>query len=134
MGSVWAVALFTFLALTEYVVDQLPSTPARTSARGLTVRIVVGMLTGACLGTGEGALLWVAALIGAVGAVAGAFGGYQARVRLVRGLQVPDAAVAIPEDVLAVGLGLLCCYQIPKIHTASASFLASVLVHMQSRA
>jgi uncharacterized membrane protein len=134
MSSVWAVALFTLSALTEYVVDQLPSTPPRTSARGLTVRIVMGMLTGACLGLGEGALLWVAALIGAIGAVAGAFGGYQARVRLVRGLHVPDAAVAIPEDLVAVGLGLLCCFEIPKLHAAVATVLVPVLAHMQSRA
>jgi len=130
MGSVWAVALFTLLALTEYVVDQLPSTAARTTAGPLTIRIVMGLLTGACLATGEGASVWVGALIGALGAIAGAFGGYQARVRLVRGLHVPDAAVAIPEDLVAVGLGLLCCFQILKFHAA----LADVLAHMQLRA
>jgi hypothetical protein len=43
---------------------------------------------------------------------------------------VPDAAVAIPEDLVAVGLGLLCCVQIPKLHPA----LAAVLAHLQSRA
>jgi uncharacterized membrane protein len=130
IGSVWAVALFTLLALTEYVVDQLPSTAARTTAGPLTIRIVMGLLTGACLATGEGASAWVGALIGALGAIAGAFGGYQARVRLVRGLHVPDAAVAIPEDLVAVGLGLLCCFQILKLHTT----LANVLAHMQLRA
>jgi len=126
MGSVWAVALFTLLALTEYVVDQLPSTAARTTAGPLTARIVVGLLTGACLATGEGAALWVGAVIGALGAVAGAFGGYQARVRLVRGLRVPDAVVAIPEDLVAVGLGLLCCCQVLKLHTALVNALAQM--------
>ena len=130
MGSVWAAGIFTLLALTEYVVDQLPSTAARTTAGPLTTRIVVGLLTGACLGIGEGASLWVGALIGALGAVAGAFGGYQARVRLVRGLHVPDAAVAIPEDLVAVGLGLLCCFQVLKFHSA----LANALTHFQWRA
>ncbi len=130
MGSVWAAGIFTLLALTEYVVDQLPSTAARTTAGPLTTRIVVGLLTGACLGTGEGASLWVGALIGALGAVAGAFGGYQARVRLVRGLHVPDVAVAIPEDLVAVGLGLLCCFQVLKFHTA----LVDALAHVQLRA
>ena len=130
MGSVWAVALWTFLALAEAVVDQLPSTAARTTAAPLITRIIMGMLTGACLGAGEGALLSVAALLGAIGAVAGTFGGYQASVRLVRLLHVPDAAVAIPEDLVAVGLGLLCCFQIPKLHPA----LAAVLAHLQSRA
>jgi uncharacterized membrane protein len=114
MGSVWAVAIFTLGALGEFVVDKLPSTPARTTAGPLTARIVMGLLTGGCVGVGEGAPAWVGALIGVVGAIAGAFGGYQARVRLVRGLRVPDAAIAIPEDLIAIGLGLLCCFQVLK--------------------
>jgi uncharacterized membrane protein len=126
VGSVWVVALFTLGAFTEYVIDQLPSTPGRTTAGPLTARIVMGLFTGACLGTGEGASAWVGALIGAAGAIAGAFGGYQARVRLVRGLHVPDAAVAIPEDLVAVGLGLLCCFEIPRLHAALANVLAQI--------
>jgi uncharacterized membrane protein len=51
--------------------------------------------------------LWMGGLAGVIGAIAGAFGGYQARVRLVRGFQVADAVIAIPEDLIAVGLGLL---------------------------
>ena len=107
MGSAWAVGIFTLGALGEFVADQLPTTPPRTAALGLTARIVIGLLTGACLGVAGGASYWLGALIGAIGAIAGAFGGYQARVRLVRGLHVPDAAVAIPEDLVAIGLGLL---------------------------
>jgi len=44
---------------------------------------------------------------GAIGGIAGAFGGYQARVGLVRALRVPDFAIAIAEDMVAIGLGLL---------------------------
>jgi uncharacterized membrane protein len=107
MGSAWAVGFFTLGALGEFVADQLPSTPPRTAAVGLTARIVVGLLTGACLAVAGGASYWLGALVGAIGAIAGTFGGYQARVRLVRGLRVPDAAIAIPEDLVAIGLGLL---------------------------
>lgn len=107
MGSVWAVAIFTLGGLAEFVADQLPTTPARTTAVPLTARVVMGLLTGACLGSAGGASLWLGALIGAIGAIAGAFGGYQARVRLVRTLRVPDIAIAIPEDLAAIGLGLL---------------------------
>jgi uncharacterized membrane protein len=106
MGSVWAVAIFTVLALVEFVSDQLPSTPARTSAVGLSARIVTGALTGACLALAGGATVWLGALAGAVGGIAGAFGGYHARVGLVRVLRVPDFAIAIPEDLIAIGLGL----------------------------
>jgi len=107
MGSAWAVGIFTLGALGEFVADKLPTTPARTAAVGLTARIVIGLLTGACLAVPGGASYWLGALIGAIGAIAGAFGGYQARVRLVRALHVPDAAIAIPEDLVAIGLGLL---------------------------
>jgi uncharacterized membrane protein len=107
MGSVWAVAIFTLSGLAEFVADQLPTTPARTTAVPLTARVVMGLLTGACLGAAGGVPLWLGALIGAIGAIAGAFCGYQARVRLVRALHVPDIAIAIPEDLVAIGLGLL---------------------------
>ena len=51
--------------------------------------------------------MWLGALLGAVGGIAGAFGGYQARVGLVRGLNVPDFAIAIPEDLIAIGFGIV---------------------------
>ena len=107
MGSVWAVAIFTILALVELVTDQLPTTPSRTTAVPLTARIVMGILTGGCLGLAGGASLWLSALVGAIGAVAGAFGGHRARVGLVRALQVADFVIAVPEDLVAIGLGLL---------------------------
>jgi uncharacterized membrane protein len=106
MGSIWAVGIFTLGALGEFVADELPATPARTTAVPLVARVVMGLLTGACLGAAGGASLWLGAVAGAIGAIAGAFVGYTARVGLVRGLQAPDFAIAIPEDLLAVGLGL----------------------------
>jgi uncharacterized membrane protein len=106
MGSIWAVVIFSVLALVEFVADQLPNTPARTAAVGLSARIVTGALSGACVAVGGGAALWLGALLGAVGAVAGAFGGYHARVGLVRALKSPDFAIAVPEDLVAIGLGL----------------------------
>src|ERR1700733_7525237 len=99
MGSAWAVGIFTLGALAEFVADQLPTTPARTTAVPLAARIVMGLLTGACLGTAGSSSLWL-------GALTGAFGGYRVRVGLVRTLQAPDFAIAIPEDLIAIGLGL----------------------------
>ena len=106
MGSAWAVGIFTLGALAEFVADQLPTTPARTTAVPLAARIVMGLLTGVCLGTAGSSSLWLGALTGAIGAIAGAFGGYRVRVGLVRTLQAPDFAIAIPEDLIAIGLGL----------------------------
>jgi uncharacterized membrane protein len=107
MGSAWAVGGFTLLAVLELVADQLPTTPARTSPLPLAARVGMGLLTGGCLGVAGGALPWLGALLGAAGAIAGAFGGYRARVGLVRALHVRDYAIAVPEDLVAIGLGLL---------------------------
>lgn len=106
MGSTWALWLFSILALVELVTDQLPTTPARTAPVGLIARLVMGMLSGACLAVAGQASLWVGVLAAAVGVLVGTFGGYRARVGLVRSLQVRDIAVAIPEDLVAIGLGL----------------------------
>ena len=42
MGSKWTVVIFTVLAVVEFLGDQLPSTPPRTGAVGLSARIVTG--------------------------------------------------------------------------------------------
>jgi uncharacterized membrane protein len=111
MGSAWAVGIFTLFAVGELVMDQLPTTPARTTPGPLGFRIIMGGLTGACLGLGAHTSAGLAALCGALGAVAGAFGGYHARVGLVQRLRVPDFAIAVPEDLVAIGLALLVVSQ-----------------------
>ena len=105
MGSVWAVGILTLMAVGELVADKLPKTPSRTAPIGLGARVVTGALSGACLATAGDASLWLGALAGAAGGIAGAFAGYRARVGLVRALHVPDFTIAIPEDLIAIGLG-----------------------------
>jgi uncharacterized membrane protein len=103
IGSVPGVAIFTILALVELVADKLPQTPSRTALPGLTARILLGALTGACVAAGGGLGVFVGAALGVVGGVAGAFGGYRARTGLVRALKVPDIYVALFEDLMAIG-------------------------------
>jgi uncharacterized membrane protein len=107
MGSIWAVALLTLGALGEYVADKLPNTPSRTAPVGLIARVITGGLCGACVSVAGGASAWIGAIAGAIGGIAGAFGGYQARTGLVRSLKVKDLFIAIPEDLIAIGLGVL---------------------------
>jgi uncharacterized membrane protein len=107
MGSTIAVAIFTVAALGEYVTDLLPKTPPRTAPPGLIARLVTGALSGACLAVSGGASLLLGAVLGAIGAVIGTFGGYQLRARLVKGLNVKDIFIAIPEDLIAIGFGYL---------------------------
>jgi uncharacterized membrane protein len=107
LGSRWAVALFSLCAIAEFIADQLPKTPARTTPGPLGARIVFGALTGAALAIAGAQSGWLGAFLGIAGAVVGAYAGYHSRVGLVRSLGLPDPAVAIPEDLLAIGLGLL---------------------------
>jgi uncharacterized membrane protein len=71
------------------------------------MKFFMGSFTGACLGIAGSAAAWLAAVMGAIGSLIGAFGGYRARAGLVRALHAPDFAIAIPEDLVAIGLGLL---------------------------
>src|SRR6202050_1478635 len=104
MGSKWTAAVFTVLALVEFVADQLPGTPPRTAAVGLSARIVTGALCGASFAVAGGTGLWLGAVAGALGGIAGAFGGYQARVGLVRALRGPAFAVPSGGDTGGIGL------------------------------
>jgi uncharacterized membrane protein len=107
MGSTLTVVIVTIAALAELVNDKLPKTPARTAAGPFAARIVMGALTGACLAVAGGASLILGLLLGAIGALIGTFGGYKVRAGLVRSLGVPDFAIAISEDLVAIGLALL---------------------------
>jgi uncharacterized membrane protein len=107
LASTVAVVVFTVFALGEFVADQLPSTPPRTEPAGLIARVVMGGFCGACLAASGKQSLVVGACLGAVGAVIGAFAGYQARTRSVKDLGVRDLFVALTEDALAIGGALL---------------------------
>jgi uncharacterized membrane protein len=107
MGSTAAVAILSLLAVAEYVADKLPRTPNRTRPGPLIGRLVMGGLSGACLSVAAGQSLLAGAVLGGLGAVMGAFGGYEIRRRLVSGLRVKDIVIAIPEDLVAIGLAYL---------------------------
>jgi uncharacterized membrane protein len=107
MGSTAAVAVFTVLALGELVVDKLPSTPNRTRLLGLIGRSVLGGLSGAAVAASGEQSIVLGVVLGVAGAIAGAFTGYEIRKRLVRAHKVPDFVIALFEDAVAIGGGLL---------------------------
>ena len=107
MGSWGAVAVFSFLAVAEYVADKLPRTPGRTRPGPLIGRILFGGLSGAALALSAQHSPAAGAVLGGIGAVIGAFTGYGVRTRLVPRLGVRDFAVALPEDLVAIGLAYL---------------------------
>jgi uncharacterized membrane protein len=101
------LVIFTLLALGEIVNDKLPKTPARTSIPQLIPRALLGACAAAALAVSAGGGVVVAAILGIVGSLAGAFGGYNVRHAIVTKANLPDLPVALVEDLIAIGGGLL---------------------------
>ena len=104
--------ILTVLAAVELVVDKLPKTPARTTPIGLTARVILGGLSGAAVAAGSGIIPYPSAAAGSIGALAGAFAGYNVRRTLVLRRHLPDFPVALTEDVIAIVGGLLITWRI----------------------
>ncbi len=77
MGSRTAVAIFSVLAIGELIADKLHKTPKRTAFGSLLARIVLGGLSAACLYVAAGKSFLIGAVLGGIGAVIGAFAGYE---------------------------------------------------------
>lgn len=107
MGRPVTLILLTLLAVAELIADKLPRTPARTAPPGLMARVAGGCLCGVAIATSYGGTLLVRAILGIVGALIGTFVGYKTRHTLVVRAHVPDFAVAIAEDLIAVAGSLL---------------------------
>jgi uncharacterized membrane protein len=105
LGSAWAAYTISALGVGELVADKLPFSPNRTSPPSMIFRTLSGAICGAslCLST---RLVLVGAVLGGLGALNGAFGGFHARRLLVKHLKVTDTAIAFAEDALAIGAGL----------------------------
>ncbi len=106
-GSTGTAAFISLLALGELIADKLPSTPNRTSPVGLVARILTGGLSASVIFASAYQPIAVGAILGALGGIAGAFAGYELRHRLVTNHGLPDFAVALAEDALAIGGGFL---------------------------
>ena len=95
----------TDFAVSELIADKLPFTPSRLNAAPLASRIVSGAVCGATISGVMKRPLSEGAIFGGLGAIVGALVGYHARKRLSR--QMPGLGVAVLEDALAVGGGVL---------------------------
>jgi uncharacterized membrane protein len=107
MGSTAVVAIFSILALAEIINDKLPATPSRLAPPSLGIRSITGALAGTALALAASHSLLFGIVLGALGALAGAFLGYYVRHAIVTGLKVPDFPIALVEDAIAIGGGLL---------------------------
>jgi uncharacterized membrane protein len=104
MGSIIAVIIFSLLALFELFVDLQPATSKRTAPVPLTARILTGGFCGACICAAGSQSMIIGAILGAVGAVIGAFAGYEIRRKLVAALNIKDIFVALLEDLVTISL------------------------------
>lgn len=106
MGSIAAVASFTLLAVGELIADQSSKIGKRTAAGPLTGRMIMGGLSGATICAAASQPILLGAVLGGLGGIVGAFAGYGARTGLVKKLGVADVIIAVPEDLVAIGVGL----------------------------
>ncbi len=98
-----SLVVFSVLAVGELVGDKLPQTPSRAGLCPLTARTLFAAGCGAALATVAGSRLPLAAVLGAVGAIAGTFAGYAARRALTQPGRLPDLPVALTEDAITIG-------------------------------
>ena len=103
--SAKASKTITNFAVSELIADKLPFTPSRLKPGPLASRIVSGAVCGATIYGVVKEHIEQGAVLGGLGALAGAFVGYHMRKKLSRDL--PDLGVAVLEDALAIGGGVL---------------------------
>lgn len=95
----------TDFAVSELIADKLPFTRSRLNVAPLAARILSGAVCGATIYGVVKRPLKEGAVLGGLGAIAGALAGYHTRKRLSR--EMPDLGAALLEDALAIGGGVL---------------------------
>ncbi|PAP81493.1 hypothetical protein B1759_09245 [Rubrivirga sp. SAORIC476] len=106
LGTDRAATLLTVAAAGELTADKLPVAPPRTSPPALFGRLASGALAGATVAAIRRQNPVLPALVGAASAVASSFVMMDLRKRVGEALDVPDPAVAVVEDVLAVAISV----------------------------
>ncbi|WP_420455926.1 DUF4126 family protein [Rubrivirga sp.] len=106
LGSERAASLLPLAAAGEMVADKLPAIPPRTSPLPLVGRVASGALVGAALAAARRQNPVLPMLVGAVSAGASSFAMMELRRWAGERFDLPDPAVAVVEDVLALGISL----------------------------
>jgi uncharacterized membrane protein len=98
----WTRRVLVAAAVGELIADKLPNTPSRLEPQGIVGRLVLGGLAAGLFAQTRRAPWLPAAGMGAVSAIVAAKIGHDLRAQLAK--QVPDPAVAVAEDAVALGL------------------------------
>lgn len=107
LASAKVSRVLALLAVGEAIADKTPVVPSRTSAPVLLARAGSGALCGAALFAAARRPGATGAALGAVAALTGAFAGEGFRQQAARRLGAPDLVLALVEDAVALGGGLL---------------------------
>lgn len=119
MTSPKTATTLSVLAAGELIGDKLPSAPDRTGWPQISGRLASGALSGAALTQADGQSLAYGGLAGALGAAVGSYAFFQLRHWLTHEKDLPDPLVAVAEDALAFGAGLLILHKTDSVRTAS---------------
>ena len=95
------------LALGELVADKLPFMPKRTDTPALVARAISGGFSGAAICSSKKRSVLTGALAGAIAAVGATYGAYKLRKWVGARFDIPDPVIAIAEDALVAGCGML---------------------------
>ena len=106
LGTPEASTLLKVAALGEMVADKLPFTPDRTLPPSVAFRALSGAAVGAACTAHEEGLETAGAVAGAVAALAATFGMYRLRKSLGESTRLPNVALGLMEDALAIGIGI----------------------------
>jgi len=101
-GRLSVAIVLTVLAVGELIGDKLPRIPNRTSPGPLLLRIILGGLAGAICATAMMGPGVEGVLLGAIGALLGAFAGFMVRRDLVEKIGCKDWHVALVEDAITI--------------------------------
>ena len=107
-GHIITAIVLGLAAIAEFVGDQRPTAPSRKAPQQFAARVIAGALAGLLLRLPLGN--WIAGLLlGAIGAVLGTLGGFEARRWLAKALN-RDLPAALLEDLVAVVAAFLVVY------------------------
>jgi uncharacterized membrane protein len=112
-GNKFAITTGIFAA-GEFIADKLPITPNRTAAGPLLGRALTGGLSGAVICSARKRSVLAGFIIGASAAVGAAYGAYELRKAAGKRLHVPDFVVALAEDAVVGGLGIMLTARLSK--------------------